>query len=130
MIIMTSIKPHLFVVDDDLSVRVALKRLLASSGYEVETFSSGQSFLDSVPTDTEGILILDLRMPGLDGFQVQDKLKELHSPMKIIFITAHAQAGDRERALRQGAVGFLMKPFNEDSLFDYINKAKSEGVDK
>jgi len=123
---MMKIKPKIYLVDDDESVRRALSRLMKSAGYTIETFNSAQSFLDSVPPDTQGILILDIRMPDIDGFQVQKKLSALHSNLQIIFITAHAQAGDRERAIEAGAKGFLQKPFSDKSLLDLINSVKIE----
>ena len=118
---MSKTKPYIYVVDDDESVRRALRRLLKSAGFNVETFNSAQSFLDSVLLDTEGCLILDVRMPGINGFELQKKLNDRRSNLHIIFITAHAQAGDRERAMEAGAIGFLQKPFNDQSLLDLIN---------
>lgn len=114
-------KPYIYVVDDDESVCRALQRLMKSAGFGVETFSSAQSFLDSVPTDTKGCLILDMCMPGIDGFELQRRLNDRRSLLHIIFITAHAQAGDRERAMKRGAIGFLQKPFDDQSLLDLIN---------
>ncbi len=110
------------IIDDDESVRKSLKRLVASFGYEVAVFSSAQSFLDSISSDTRGCIILDLRMPGMDGFALQKKLKELHYRMPVIFITAHAMPGDREHAMDQGAIGFLHKPFDEQSLLELIEE--------
>ena len=123
---MMETKPKIYIVDDDESVRIALSRLIKSSGYIAETFNSAQSFLDSIPPDTRGILILDIRMPDIDGFQVQKKLNALYSKLQIIFITAHAQSGDRERAMEAGAKGFLQKPFSDQSLLDLIGSI-SEG---
>lgn len=124
---MMETKPKIYLVDDDESVRRAFSRLMKSAGYAIETFNSAQSFLDSVPPDTQGILILDIRMPDIDGFQVQKKLNALHSNLQIIFITAHAQAGDRERAMEGGAEGFLQKPFDDRSLLDLISSITFEG---
>ncbi|MCM8797058.1 MAG: response regulator [Candidatus Omnitrophica bacterium] len=118
--------PKVYIVDDDESVRIGLSRLLRSAGYEIETFNSAQSFLDSVPADTKGILILDIRMPDIDGFQLQAKLNSLSSRLQVIFITAHALAGDRERAMGAGAKGFLQKPFNDKSLLDLISSITFE----
>jgi two-component system, LuxR family, response regulator FixJ len=118
---MMKTKPKIYIVDDDEPVRKALSRLLRSAGYEAETFSLGSIFLDSVPTDTQGILILDIRMPDIDGFGMQEKLNALRSNLQIIFITAHAEAGDRKRAIESGAKGFLQKPFSDKSLLDMIN---------
>jgi len=119
--------PRIYLVDDDESLRKAIKRLLRSAGYDVETFPSARSFLDSVPLhDTEGILLLDLRMPGMDGFELQEKLNELRCSLKIIIITGDARAGDRSRVLQSGALGFLQKPFQDESLLELI-EAHSDG---
>ena len=118
---MIKLKPKIYIVDDDESVRRALSRLMKSSGYSAETFDSARFFLDSVPPDTQGVLILDIRMPDVDGFQLQKQLSALRSRLQVIFITAHAQAGDRERAMEAGAKGFLQKPFSDKSLLDLVN---------
>ena len=115
---------HIYIVDDDDKCRQSLKRLLKSLDYFIEDFSSAQCFLDSVPVDYKsGILILDLRMPGMNGFELQEKLNIMRSDLKIIFITADVQPGDRDHAIRAGAVGFLQKPFQEESLVELIYKA-------
>ena len=81
-------------------------------------------FIDSVPVQYEtGVLILDLRMPGMDGFALQKKMNEYRSQLKIIVITADVQRGDRDRAIQSGAIGFLQKPFQDESLFDLIRRA-------
>ena len=123
---MIKTKPKIYIVDDDESVRRALSRLVKSAGYIAETFNSAQSFLDSVPPDTKGILILDIRMPDIDGFELQKRLNALRSKLQIIFITAHAQAGDRECAMEAGAKGFLQKPFSDKSLLDLIKSIRPE----
>ena len=115
--------PHIYIVDDDGEYRKALKRLLLSAGYSSECFSSARSFLDSVPVDAQGFLLLDLRMPDMDGFKVQEKLKELHYNLKVIMITAYAQAGDREYLMDHGAFAFLMKPFDDKSLLGLLTAA-------
>jgi FixJ family two-component response regulator len=120
-------KVKIYIVDDDESVRRALSRLMKAFGYQAETFNSAQSFLDSVPVDTQGILILDVRMPDIGGFELQNKLGTLSSKLQIIFITAHAEAGDRERAMAAGAKGFLQKPFSDESLLGLIESITSEG---
>ena len=115
---------HIYIVDDDEKFCKSLKRLLMSAGYFSESFSSAQCFLDSVSADDKtGVLILDLRMPGMDGFALQEKLNELRSFLRIIFITADQRPGDRERAINDGAIGFLQKPFQEESLFELLNLA-------
>ena len=123
---------HIYIVDDDSKYLKSLKRLLTSAGYGAETFSSAQSFLDSVPVNyTTGILILDLRMPGMNGFILQNKLNKLRSQLQIIIITADAQPGDREQAIKSGAIGFLQKPFQEESLFELLRTRldKNSGTD-
>ena len=118
---------HIYIVDDDEVFAKSLKRLLQSTGYFTEVFSSAQSFLDSVPAYyKKGILILDLRMPGMNGFQLQEKLKELRSDLEIIFVTADAQPGDRDQAIEAGAIAFLQKPFQEQTLFEMIDSALSK----
>ena len=118
---------NIYIVDDDRKYLKSLKRLLTSVGYGAETFSSAQSFLDSVPIDcTTGILILDLRMPGMDGFTLQHKIKKMRSQLQIIIITADAQPGDHEHAIKSGAIGFLQKPFQEESLFELLKIVKNK----
>ncbi|MHC4557647.1 MAG: response regulator transcription factor [Planctomycetota bacterium] len=124
--------PHdIYIVDDDKAYGKSLVRLLKSVGYSAESFLSAQSFLDSVPVAYKtGVLILDLRMPGMDGFDLQKRMNELASRLKIIFITADAQPGDRDHAMNVGAVGFLQKPFGEQILFETIDSAFSGITDE
>jgi two-component system response regulator FixJ len=125
---MNKTQDHIYIVDDDVKYNQSLKRLLMSAGYFSESFASAQSFLDSVLVNYEtGVLLLDLRMPGMDGFALQEKMNELRSPMRIIFITADAQPGDRDHAIQAGAIGFLQKPFQEESLFELIRLAMQKG---
>jgi FixJ family two-component response regulator len=114
----------LYVVDDDDGYRNSLVQLLESVGYSVESFLSGQSFLDAVPVaDKTGVLILDLRMPGMTGFDLQKRMNELASRFNIIIITADAQPGDRDHAIEAGAIGFLQKPFQEAPLLELLGQA-------
>ena len=116
-----------YIVDDDVTFSRSLQRLLKASGYPAETFYSPQTFLDSVPVEyKKGILILDLRMPGMDGFALQKKLNDLRSDLKVIFITADAKPGDRSHAMTCGAKGFLQKPFQEESLLEIIRRVMNE----
>jgi FixJ family two-component response regulator len=117
---------HIFVIDDDSSVRRSLIRLMLSAGYQAEAFSSAEEFLNCVPVDCEGILILDLRMMGMDGFQMQDHLKKFYRGIKIIFITGYGTADDRQKALDAGASGFIQKPFDEETLLNMI-KTTTQG---
>ena len=118
---MSESKPFIFVVDDDEGVRKALRRLITSVGYCVYTFASAQDFLDSVPADAEGFLILDAIMPQINGFQLHEKLLTMGTKLKVIFITAHAHNGYRERAMSRGIIAFLEKPFNDQELIDLFN---------
>ena len=121
---MTQSNSKIYCVDDDADVRTSIERLLDSAGFRVETFASAEIFIDSVPVQYEtGVLILDLRMPGMDGFALQKKMNEYGSQLKIIVITADVQRGDRDRAIQSGAIGFLQKPFQDESLFDLIRRA-------
>ena len=122
---------HIYIVDDDEAFRKSLKRLLRSAGYFAEDFSSAQSFLDCVPVFyKKGVLIRDLRMQGMDGFQLQKKLKDLRSELQIIFVTADAQPGDRDHVMESGAVAFLQKPFQEQTLFEMIQSALNSFTDE
>ena len=114
-----------FLIDDDEAIRRSVSRLLKLSGYRVEAYPGAPVFLQTVPVQTEGVVVLDLRMTELDGFQLQETLVDSGSPMKIIFITAYANAGDRERALSNGAYGFLLKPFNGRSLIDIVEQCQT-----
>lgn len=114
-------KPKIYIVDDDASVCKALGRLMKSAGFAAETFSSAQNFMESIQPGAQGILILDICMPDMDGFRLQKELNALPSDLKIIFITAHAQSGDRDKAMEAGAKGFLYKPFSDKELLALID---------
>jgi len=110
-----------FIVDDDESVCRALKTLLMTFNFEVITFNSAKSFFDAVSIDEPGSLVLDIHMPGLDGWQMQKQILESGSRRPIIFISAEKSDNAADRALKVGAVGFLQKPFDGQSLVDLIN---------
>jgi two-component system response regulator FixJ len=113
----------IFVVDDDAAVRDSLKMLLRSVGQAVETFGSGQDFIDAYSEDRAGCLVLDIRMPGMSGLELQQKLNERHSIMPIIFITGHGDVPMAVEAMQAGAVDFIQKPFRDQDLIDRINQA-------
>ena len=108
------------VVDDDESMRQAIKALIGSMGFVVEDFSSAEDFLDSGVCQTFDCLILDVMMPGLSGLELHQKLRADNQPIPIIFVTAHFNEKERTRALQAGAVDFLSKPFTEQDLFTAI----------
>ena len=116
---MSETKPMIAIVDDDESVCRALKRLVRSLGMEADTFLSGREFVDlieAMPSFHADCVVLDVQMPGMNGLEVQRLIMAAGSRLPIIFITAHDEAGVRERALGMGAVAFLRKPF-DDELF-------------
>lgn len=113
-----------FLVDDDASVRRALTRLIKSAGYQVRAFASAREFLDIHP-ETEGpaCLVLDVRMPGLTGLDLQDKLQENNPGLPIIFITGHGDIPMSVKAMKAGAVDFLSKPLKDAHLWTAIEQA-------
>jgi FixJ family two-component response regulator len=116
-------RPTIFIVDDDAAVRDALKLLLRSVGQAVETYGSAQEFLDAYSEDRPGCLVLDIRMPGMSGLELQQKLNEKHSILPIIFITGHGDVPMAVEAMQAGAVDFIQKPFRDQDLIDRINQA-------
>ncbi len=122
---MTEDPEKIFIVDDDAPVRQALSRLLRSHGFGVQDFSSAQEFLESVSPEAnlKGCLILDVKMPGMNGLDLQDKLSASGWELPIIFITAYDDPKDREKALANGAVAFLQKPLSEKDLLKNIRSA-------
>jgi two-component system response regulator FixJ len=110
------------MVDDDASFGDSLQFLFQSRGYTAFVFRSAKAFLDSVPSEQKGIAIVDLHMPGCDGFELMDKMRELHYEMPVIVVTGQSQAYSRDEALERGAVGFLQKPFSEQSLLELIEE--------
>lgn len=123
-------KLPVFIIDEDVSVRMVLKHLLQAEGFDVELFSSTQTFLDSVPADTNGVLIIDFCTAGINGFELQKKLNERRSGLKTIFITAFSEPGDEEAAMAQGAAAFLRKPVDTELLFNSIQMASSTAQQK
>lgn len=113
----------IFVIDDDESVCRALRDLLESAGFKVETFGSAKDFLDSGCSGSRGVSILDVRMPEVSGIDLQKQLAASGSKLPVIFITAHEDALAEKAALEAGAVAFLQKPFDDQSLFDAIDIA-------
>jgi FixJ family two-component response regulator len=111
------------IVDDDESVRKALKRLIKSVGLKVEAFASAEDFLTFTTSHDEACLVLDLRLPGMSGLELQAKLLSANRRIPIVFISAHGDEKARAQALAAGAIDFLQKPFSEQALFGAINSA-------
>ena len=120
---MTEADAIVFVVDDDESVRQSLKNLIGSVGLKVQAFASAQEFLRSQLTDVPGCLVLDVRLPGLSGLDLQKRMVEAGMEMPIIFITGHGDIPMTVRAIKAGAVEFLTKPFRDQDLLDAIQQA-------
>jgi FixJ family two-component response regulator len=129
---MARAKPNstVFVVDDDASIRKALARLMASAGYAVETFASAREFLDrGHHQDIPGCVVLDIRMPGLNGLDLQQELKRFTPPLPIIFITGHGDVPTSVRAMKDGAVDFLTKPVDDRDLLSVVAQAIARNVE-
>jgi FixJ family two-component response regulator len=116
-------KPLISVVDDDDAVRESLRALLRSVKFVVEVFASAEEFLSSDRARETDCLILDVRMPGMSGLELQRHLVASHGEMRIIFITAHGDEELRSRALKGGAVDYLLKPFSEEGLLKAVQRA-------
>jgi len=117
-----------FVVDDDLSVRRALHRLIRSAGFSVETFATAREFLDSVPRSGTGCLVLDIHLGGISGFEVQERLAAQGVRIPVIVITAHDDATTRARVESLGAVAYVPKPFDDRVLLEAIQRAVRSGA--
>ena len=111
------------VIEDDESYRVAVQRLLKSEGLSVESFGSAEDFLNSGQQHETGCLIADIRMPGMSGLELQSKLNSDHCPIPTIFMTAHGDESIRMQAMRGGAVRFLTKPFDGETLLEAVRVA-------
>ena len=122
----TAVVPLVFVVDDSPSVRKSLDRLLGSAGYAVETFASAGEFLARAPSDGPCCLVLDVRMPGLTGIEMQEALVAAGSQVSIIFITGHVDVRTSVKAMRAGAVDLLTKPIDQDELLAAIARAVTQ----
>lgn len=120
---MSSVDAIVYVIDDDESMREALKSLIRSVGLTVQTFASAHEFLESRRPDVPACLILDVRMPGLSGLDLQRDLTEANIRIPIIFITGHGDIPMSVRAMKAGAVEFLTKPFRDQDLLDAIQQA-------
>jgi FixJ family two-component response regulator len=122
--------PLISIVDDDESIREATKGLVRSLGYQAATFSSAEEFLRSDSVDSTSCLITDVQMPGLSGIDLQSCLIARGTQMPTIFITAFPEEPARARAMRAGAVGFLGKPFSEESLVRCLDNALGRSGEK
>jgi two-component system, LuxR family, response regulator FixJ len=126
---MNNAEPTVFVVDDDDGVRRGLSLLLSSVGLRVETFPGAQEFLQAFDPERTGCLVLDVRMPGMSGLELQERLKADHSDIPIIILTGHGDVQMAVRAVQAGAVDFIEKPFREQMLLDRIQQAMAQDAE-
>jgi RNA polymerase sigma factor (sigma-70 family) len=120
---MTDEQPTVFVVDDERSVGYSIELLLRSVGVQARTFLSAQEFLDAYEPGIQGCLVLDVRMPGMSGMELQERLGEMGSTLPIIFVTAHGDVPMAVDAMKAGAVDFIQKPFRDQDLLDKVTQA-------
>ena len=118
---------QIFIVDDDESICRALSILLSTYGFSVDTFTCAEDFFRAVPNSAPGCLLLDIHMPGLDGWGTQQRLIKSGSSRPVIIMSADKNEGLNERALKAGAAGYLQKPFNGQALVDLIKVAAKGG---
>jgi RNA polymerase sigma factor (sigma-70 family) len=116
-------QPTIFIVDDDPAMRDSLSWLIETIGYPVKVFSSAQEFLDAYRPDYPGCLILDVRLPGMSGIQLQQKMKGDGIHLPVIIISGHGDVPMAVKAMQQGAMVFLEKPFRDQELLDNIQEA-------
>ena len=123
-------EPTVFIVDDDREVREALQLLMESVGLQARTFASAQDYLDDFDPDLPGCLVLDIRMRGMSGLELQEHLSRepLHPP--VIIITGHGDVPMAVRAVKAGAVDFIEKPFNDQVLLDSVNRALEQDAEQ
>jgi FixJ family two-component response regulator len=120
---MSEEKRIVFIVDDDPSIRSLLSKLIRSVGLQAEAFASSAEFLAQPPPSCPACLVLDVRMPGLSGLDLQERLVQLGLDIPIIFITGYGDVPQSVRAMKAGAVDFLQKPFENQALLDAVNRA-------
>jgi FixJ family two-component response regulator len=119
---MSSPSLRFWIVDDDIAFGKSLRRMLNTMGIPADYFESAESFLESVPPGHPGYAIVDVRMPGCDGFGLLKKMRDLRYSMSVILVSGDGAPDMRDRAIENGAEGYLMKPFSGDSLLKLVNK--------
>ncbi len=124
----TESEPTVFVVDDEDEIRESLRWLIESVGLRVQTFSSAQSFLDGYVPSSPGCLVLDVRMPGMSGLDLQEELVNRGIEIPVIIVTAYGDVQTAVRAMKAGAVDFVEKPVGEQGLLDQIQKAVADDL--
>ena len=115
--------PQVYIIDDDASVRKSVARLLRVAAYQVEEYSSADEFLETCRMAEHGCIVLDLRMPGLSGEGLHDRLRTMKEALPVIIITGHADVQIRASIMKKGVVAFLAKPFDDHELLEAIEAA-------
>jgi len=118
------------IVDDDEALREALGSVMKAAGFKIDTFATAETFLDSDHRENTACLILDVRLPGMNGIELQRRLADSGSPIPIVFVTAHGDASVRDLVIKAGAAGFLNKPVRSDALLKAIHAALSKSGTK
>jgi two-component system response regulator FixJ len=121
--------PVVYVVDDDEGMRRALDTLLSTVGYKTAVYSRPSEFLANFKADSPGCLVLDIRMPGMSGLELQQHLNRMGSMMPIIFITGHGDVPMAVQAMKEGAFEFIQKPFRDQELLDHINHSLKQDAE-
>jgi len=119
-----------FIVDDDEAVRDSLRWLLEANGYRVKSFGSAEDFLEAYDPEQIGVLIVDVRMPGMSGLELQEELIARNAPLPIVFITGHGDVPMAVSTIKKGAIDFLEKPFNETDLRAIVARMLQEANER
>ncbi|AXS84873.1 response regulator FixJ [Marinobacter sp. Arc7-DN-1] len=127
---MTDTQQTVYVVEDDEAVRDSLELLLKSDGKPVRPYESATAFLKDYSDKMTGCIVLDIRMPGMDGMELQKKLNERHSILPIIFVTGHGDVPMAVDAMKEGAVDFIQKPYREEALLEKIEAALKQDLEQ
>lgn len=122
-------EPTIFIIDDDSSVRKALTRLLMAAGMNTESFASAKDFLATAKYKVPGCIVLDVKMPGMTGPELHEKLREDEVQMPIIFLSAHGDVPTTAKAMKKGAVDFLTKPVDRDNLLTAIHLSLAKDLE-
>lgn len=120
----------IFIVDDDEAVRDSLRWLLEANGYQVRSFAGAEEFLEAYDPDQVGVLIADVRMPGMSGLELQEALIARKAPLPIVFITGHGDVPMAVSTMKKGAVDFLEKPFNEADLRNIVANMLAQATER
>ncbi|MEQ8485194.1 MAG: response regulator transcription factor [Pseudomonadales bacterium] len=127
---MPEAKPMVFVVDDDEPVRDAIGMLLETVDIPYQSYDSAQAFLDAYDPEHRGCLVLDIRMPGMSGLELQQRLIDMEAPIPIVFITGHGDVPMAVEAMKRGAIDFIRKPFRDQELLDRVHQALAREADE